>query len=96
MYVGSTMCFAATALWYERPAGLLVTAYVYVVYLLALKYEGCVCFSGCLFLVRVVLISWVFDLQALDGHDLLRPLYSRHQTQRLLPRFEERTLMFFS
>ncbi|EIM91821.1 phospholipid methyltransferase [Stereum hirsutum FP-91666 SS1] len=40
MYVGSTMCFAATALWYERPAGLLVTAYVYVVYLLALKYEG--------------------------------------------------------
>jgi methylene-fatty-acyl-phospholipid synthase len=40
MYVGSTMCFAATALWYERPVGLLVTLYVYVVYTIALKFEG--------------------------------------------------------
>ncbi|KAF9545678.1 phospholipid methyltransferase [Agrocybe pediades] len=40
MYVGSTMCFLATALWLERPAGLLVTAYVYIVYLLALRFEG--------------------------------------------------------
>lgn len=60
MYVGSTMCFAATALWYvtssaacitllmptprtyryERPAGLLITAYVYAVYLIALRFEG--------------------------------------------------------
>ncbi|TFK47176.1 phospholipid methyltransferase [Heliocybe sulcata] len=40
MYVGSTMCFAAGALWYERPAGLLVTAYVYVVYVIALRFEG--------------------------------------------------------
>ncbi|EPQ55729.1 phospholipid methyltransferase [Gloeophyllum trabeum ATCC 11539] len=40
MYVGSTMCFAAGALWYERPAGLLITAYVYIVYLIALRYEG--------------------------------------------------------
>ncbi|PPR02531.1 hypothetical protein CVT24_001957 [Panaeolus cyanescens] len=40
MYVGSTMCFLATALWYERPAGLLVTFYVYVVYWIALKFEG--------------------------------------------------------
>ncbi|KAF9476627.1 phospholipid methyltransferase [Pholiota conissans] len=40
MYVGSTMCFAATALWYERPAGLLITIYVYIVYLVALKFEG--------------------------------------------------------
>jgi len=40
MYVGSTMCFAATALWYERPAGLLVTLYVHIVYTIALKYEG--------------------------------------------------------
>ncbi|KAI0255627.1 phospholipid methyltransferase [Lactifluus subvellereus] len=40
MYVGSTMCFAATALWYERPVGLLVTLYVYVVYVIALKFEG--------------------------------------------------------
>jgi phosphatidylethanolamine N-methyltransferase len=57
MYVGSTMCFTATALWceellqhisrrsnnlcrYERPAGLLITAYVYLVYVIALRYEG--------------------------------------------------------
>jgi len=40
MYVGSTMCFAATALWYERPAGLLVTLYVHILYTIALKYEG--------------------------------------------------------
>ncbi|GBE87015.1 Phosphatidyl-N-methylethanolamine N-methyltransferase [Sparassis crispa] len=40
MYVGSTMCFAAGALWYERPAGLLITLYVYVVYLIALRFEG--------------------------------------------------------
>jgi len=40
MYVGSTMCFAATALWYERPAGLFITAYVYFVYLVALRFEG--------------------------------------------------------
>ncbi|KAI9061827.1 phospholipid methyltransferase [Trametes sanguinea] len=40
MYVGSTMSFAATALWYERPAGLIITAYVYIVYLIALQFEG--------------------------------------------------------
>lgn len=40
MYVGSTLCFAATAFWYERPAGLLITLYVYIVYLIALRYEG--------------------------------------------------------
>ncbi|KAL1748409.1 phospholipid methyltransferase-domain-containing protein [Schizophyllum fasciatum] len=40
MYVGSTMCFAAGALWYERPAGLLITAYVYLVYVIALRFEG--------------------------------------------------------
>ncbi|KAG1797061.1 phospholipid methyltransferase-domain-containing protein [Suillus plorans] len=40
MYVGSTMCFIATALWYERPAGLLVSLYVYIVYLIALRFEG--------------------------------------------------------
>ncbi|TFK37524.1 phospholipid methyltransferase-domain-containing protein [Crucibulum laeve] len=40
MYVGSTMCFAAGALWYERPAGLLITIYVYIVYIIALRYEG--------------------------------------------------------
>ena len=40
MYVGSTMCFAAGALWYEKPAGLLVTVYVHIVYIIALKFEG--------------------------------------------------------
>jgi len=61
MYVGSTMSFAATALWcvlvapracaaglvlifhscrYERPAGLLITLYVHIVYTIALKFEG--------------------------------------------------------
>ncbi|KAF9468374.1 phospholipid methyltransferase-domain-containing protein [Collybia nuda] len=40
MYVGSTMCFAAGALWYERPAGLLITIYVYIVYVIALRFEG--------------------------------------------------------
>jgi len=42
MYVGSTLSFIATSLWYERPAGLLVSAYVYIVYLLALRFEGSV------------------------------------------------------
>ncbi|KAF9528845.1 phospholipid methyltransferase-domain-containing protein [Crepidotus variabilis] len=40
MYIGSTLCFTATALWYERPAGLLITLYVYIVYILALRFEG--------------------------------------------------------
>ncbi|KAF8063998.1 methylene-fatty-acyl-phospholipid synthase [Lyophyllum atratum] len=40
MYVGSTMCFIAGALWYERPAGLLISLYVYIVYIIALRYEG--------------------------------------------------------
>jgi len=40
MYVGSTMCFAAGALWYERPAGLVITLYVYIVYIIALRFEG--------------------------------------------------------
>ncbi|KZT65107.1 phospholipid methyltransferase [Daedalea quercina L-15889] len=40
MYVGSTLSFAAVSLWYESPAGLLLTAYVYVVYIIALRFEG--------------------------------------------------------
>ncbi|KAG6807666.1 hypothetical protein H0H93_001263, partial [Arthromyces matolae] len=40
MYVGSTMCFFAGALWYERPAGLLISVYVYIVYVIALRFEG--------------------------------------------------------
>jgi len=27
---------------YERPAGLFITIYVYIVYLIALRFEGCV------------------------------------------------------
>ena len=27
---------------FERPVGLVITLYVYIVYVLALKYEGCV------------------------------------------------------
>ncbi|KAF8315657.1 phospholipid methyltransferase [Clavulina sp. PMI_390] len=40
MYDGSTMCFAATALWYGKPAGLFITAFVYIVYGFALRFEG--------------------------------------------------------
>ncbi|KAG8773595.1 Phosphatidyl-N-methylethanolamine N-methyltransferase [Ceratobasidium sp. 428] len=40
MYIGSTMCFAATALWYSSPAGLLITVLVDIVYTIALRYEG--------------------------------------------------------
>ncbi|KAG9217666.1 hypothetical protein CCMSSC00406_0003645 [Pleurotus cornucopiae] len=40
MYVGSTLSFAAGALWYERPAGLLITLYVYIGYIVALRFEG--------------------------------------------------------
>ncbi|KAJ2769362.1 Phosphatidyl-N-methylethanolamine N-methyltransferase [Coemansia nantahalensis] len=40
MYVGSTVSFLGAALWYARPAGLLVTAYVWLVYAVALRFEG--------------------------------------------------------
>ncbi|KAG9310860.1 phospholipid methyltransferase-domain-containing protein [Chiua virens] len=40
MYVGTTLCFGATALWYERPGGLLITLYVYTTYMIALRFEG--------------------------------------------------------
>ncbi|KAJ3572346.1 hypothetical protein NP233_g3148 [Leucocoprinus birnbaumii] len=40
MYVGSTMCFLGTALWYEKPAGVLITIYVWTVYAIALRFEG--------------------------------------------------------
>jgi phosphatidylethanolamine N-methyltransferase len=39
MYVGSTLSFIATALWFGKPAGLLLTAGVWVAYSLALKFE---------------------------------------------------------
>ncbi|KND90565.1 Phosphatidyl-N-methylethanolamine N-methyltransferase [Tolypocladium ophioglossoides CBS 100239] len=39
MYWGSTMCFLGTALVFGKPAGLLLTVWVLVVYVLALRYE---------------------------------------------------------
>jgi len=40
MYVGSTMSFVGASLWYESPAGLLISFYVYVAYVIALRFEG--------------------------------------------------------
>ena len=42
MYVGSTMTFVGTSLWYESLVGLLISLYVYVGYVIALRFEGCV------------------------------------------------------
>lgn len=42
MYVGSTMSFVGASLWYESPAGLLISLYVYAAYVIALRFEGCV------------------------------------------------------
>ena len=39
MYWGSTMSFLATALWFGKPAGLLLTAEVWAMYALALRFE---------------------------------------------------------
>ncbi|KAF8902980.1 phospholipid methyltransferase-domain-containing protein [Mucidula mucida] len=40
MYVGSTMCFLGVSLWFQSIAGLVITFYVYVVYVVALRFEG--------------------------------------------------------
>ncbi|KAI2610169.1 phospholipid methyltransferase [Hypoxylon fragiforme] len=40
MYNGSTCSFLGTALLYGKPAGILLTAWVFVVYQIALKYEN--------------------------------------------------------
>ncbi|KAJ2454008.1 Phosphatidyl-N-methylethanolamine N-methyltransferase [Coemansia sp. RSA 2336] len=40
MYVGSTMSFVGVSLWHAKPAGLLVSAYVWLVYHIALQFEG--------------------------------------------------------
>lgn len=39
MYYGSTMSFIGTALWFGKPAGLVLSALVYVVYEIALRFE---------------------------------------------------------
>ncbi|PWN89694.1 putative OPI3-methylene-fatty-acyl-phospholipid synthase [Acaromyces ingoldii] len=40
MYWGSSMCFVGVALWFAKPAGLLLSALVVVVYTVALRFEG--------------------------------------------------------
>lgn len=39
MYYGSTMSFLGTALWFGKPAGVLLTGLVFVVYQVALSFE---------------------------------------------------------
>ena len=39
MYWGSTMSFVGTALWFGKPAGLVLTALVFVAYSVALRFE---------------------------------------------------------
>lgn len=39
MYYGSTMSFLAVALWFAKPAGIVLTLLVFVVYKLALMFE---------------------------------------------------------
>lgn len=39
MYYGSTLSFFGTALWYQSPAGLLLTVLVFVEYKIALTFE---------------------------------------------------------
>jgi len=40
MYDGSTMTFIGASLWYESPAGLLISLYVSIAYIIALRFEG--------------------------------------------------------
>ncbi len=40
MYVGSTLSFTAVALWFGKPAGLLLSLLVALVYLVAMRFEG--------------------------------------------------------
>lgn len=40
MYYGSTMSFLGSALLYGKPAGILLTAEVLIVYLIALRFEN--------------------------------------------------------
>ena len=39
MYVGSTLCFLGSSLWNDSWAGVVLTVWVYVVYLIALQFE---------------------------------------------------------
>jgi phosphatidylethanolamine N-methyltransferase len=40
MYYGSTMSFLGAALYYGKPAGVFLTGWVLIVYLVALRYEN--------------------------------------------------------
>ncbi|KAJ7079626.1 phospholipid methyltransferase-domain-containing protein [Mycena belliarum] len=40
MYLGAELCFIGAALWYERPAGLLISLYVHLTYAVALHFES--------------------------------------------------------
>ncbi|KAL7424335.1 Phosphatidyl-N-methylethanolamine N-methyltransferase [Cryptotrichosporon argae] len=40
MYVGSTLAFLGTAIWYESPVGIALSALVWAVYYVALQFEG--------------------------------------------------------
>ncbi|TGZ79691.1 phospholipid methyltransferase [Ascodesmis nigricans] len=39
MYTGSTLSFLGTALWFGKPAGLFISAFVYIMYQIALTFE---------------------------------------------------------
>lgn len=45
MYVGSTLCFLGTALYFGKPAGLFATLFVHLLYSVALKFEEYVLFT---------------------------------------------------
>lgn len=40
MYHGSTLSFLGAALYFAKPAGILLTSWVYIVYFFALRYEN--------------------------------------------------------
>ncbi|TIC14253.1 PEMT-domain-containing protein [Wallemia mellicola] len=40
MYIGSTLCFFGTSIWYRSPAGIAISVFVFIVYQIALRYEG--------------------------------------------------------
>lgn len=50
MYWGSTMSFLGTALFYGKPAGVLLTVWVYIVYVAALSFEDP--FTGAIYAKR--------------------------------------------
>jgi hypothetical protein len=103
MYDGSTMCFAATALWYiklmtsvprscahwyldlvcrcGRPAGLFVTAFVYIVYGVALALEGYDLVSPSLASIILILTAAI-PVRSRMPSMLLRPSATPRRTNR--------------